>query len=515
VSWDELRTLDGRSTVLGSPWGQYYKLNCETDSEWERSYRISQAVKSLENTAEEIKEARNVKSSVEVSSAFSGNATQSSSFGGFGGSNQNLQPQKSLPVFGSQPALFGNIRTGSSALGGSLFGQGTGTFGQGVSGGLSMSGRSSSAGVFGRGTLPGSGNDASTGDAIIEHYALMETPSYPPTGVPEVTLQDWFLGGNDSLDNAFVTTAEKTEDLRKLLLALSEPGFEVMLAVRLLGQKPDVLRISCACAYAIKILHRQGRESFDLILLYAPSSVLLDTARFARGALIHTGTEYKVLQAAAIALTTPEPKDANEVMYARAVAVMVARIIGRFYIENPFAKDEGERAGRLEMRMAALIKDVFEKPVTFPAPIPPPTPNPRAAITAAAALCALILAGALTFADELQQRREKDQQRAVLVVSAVLSCIGFAVPVPYLAAASGLATILGTLIVRHIWKPRDPGLKTALVIQTLQTVLWPLVRRREVLPVGLAGLSFEEVSEFKMFFELTLQSAWMGYWQRA
>ena len=52
------------------------------------------------------------------------------------------------------------------------------------------------------------------------------------------------------------------------------------------------------------------------------------------------------------------------------------------------------------------------------------------------------------------------------------------------------------------------------MIQTLQTVLWPLVRRREVLPAGLAGLSFEEVSEFKMFFELTLQSAWMGYWQR-
>ncbi|KAI9763054.1 MAG: hypothetical protein M1840_000945 [Geoglossum simile] len=500
VSWEELKTLDSRSTVVGSPWGQFYKLKYETDSEWEKSYHISQAVKSLENTAEQIREARDIRNSLEVGSAFSSNATQSSLFGGFGGFGGSNQKPPTL--FGSPFAGLGSTGTGSSA------------FGQGSIAGLGMFSRRSSAGVFARGNPPGSGIGADTGGAIIEHYALLEVPSYPPTDIPGVTLRDWFVGGNDSLENAFIT-AEKTEDLQKLLLALSKPGFEVMLAVKLPSQKPDILRISCASAYAIKILHRQGRESFDLTLLHAPSSVLLDTALFARGALIHSGIEHKVLQAAAIALTTPESKDAKEVTYARAVAVMVARIIGRIYTENAFAKDEGERAAKLEEQMAALIRDVFEKPVTSPAPNPPPTPNPRAAVTAAAALCALILAGALTFADELQQRREKEQQRAEFAVGAALSCIGFAVPVPYFSSASGLATILGTIIVRHIWKPRDPGLKTALVIQTLQTVLWPLVRRREVLPVGLAGLSFEEVSEFKMFFELTLQSAWMGYWQRA
>jgi hypothetical protein len=357
-----------------------------------------------------------------------------------------------------------------------------------------------------------------TGSTTIESYALMETPSYPSTVVDGMLLQDWFVGGNDKLENAFIARVEKTEILRKLLLAISEPGFETMLSVKLYNRKADIWRVSCACAYAIKILHRQGNEYFDFVLLHAPSRCLLEASLFAHGALINTRMEHKVLQAAAVALTNPEPKDAKEVVYARAVAVMVAGIVDRFYKEDVWAKNESEHARNLEKRMGALMKDVFETLITLntnPNPNPITTPNPRSAITAAAALCALVLAGSLTFADDLQQRRDKNRDRAELAVSAVLSCIGFAVPVPYFAAASGLATVLGTLIVRHIWKPKEPGLKSALVIQTLQTVQWPLVRRREVLPVGLAGLSFEEASEFKMFFELTLQSAWMGYWQRS
>ncbi|KAI9773236.1 MAG: hypothetical protein M1839_002198 [Geoglossum umbratile] len=515
VSWEELKTLNGRSTVLGSPWGQYYKLEYDTDSTWEKGYRISQAVKCLEDAAEKVREARNVSSPFRLGGVSGGDVVQSGLFGAagqfgasgglsraslFGAPNQGPQPLPSQPAFGT-PDLggFGGVgSTGRSvfslskpiprALWGTPGGAATGAFGR-VPGGRSTS------------PLHGSGV------ASIENYALMEVPSYPPTDIPEVSLQDWFVGGSDKLDNAIITTTDNTEALRRLLLAISKPGFEAMLAVKVSGQKPDVLRVSCACAYAIKILHRQGREAFNFVLLHAPPSVLLDTSLFARSALIDASMEHKILQAAAVALTTPEPKDAKEVTYARAVGVMVAKIISRSYSEGIF-KDEGERAGTLERNMATLIKNVLETPTTSPAP------SPRAAITAAAALCALILAGALTFADELQQRREKNRQRAELAVSAVLSCIGFAVPVPYLAAASGLATILGTLIVRHIWKPRDPGLKSTLVIQTLQTVLWPLVRRREVVPVGLAGLSFEEASEFKMFFELTLQSAWMGYWQQ-
>jgi hypothetical protein len=347
----------------------------------------------------------------------------------------------------------------------------------------------------------------SVGPVTIECYALMETPSYPPTAIDGLQLQVWFTGGADNLENAFLTSLSAPETLRSLLLTISQPGFSVLLCLKLTGQKPEVLRTSCACAYAIRILQRQGAEYFDFVLCNAPAGVLLDIALFARGMLIYPAMEHRVLQVAAIALTTPEPKDAMEVTYARAVAVMVARMISRFYKEHAFVKDEGERAGMLEIRISALIKNVFETPVT-------PPPNPRAAITAAAALFALVLAGALTFADELQQRRWKNQQRAELAVSAVLCSIGFAVPVPYLAAAGGLATVLGTAIVRHIWKPRDPGLKASLVMQTLQGVLWPLIRRREVLNVGLVGLSFEEASEFKMFFELVLQSAWMGYWQR-
>jgi hypothetical protein len=218
--------------------------------------------------------------------------------------------------------------------------------------------------------------------------------------------------------------------------------------------------------------------------------------------------EHQVLQAAAVVFTTPEPQYVKEVTYARAVAVMVARIIDQFYKEEKttfLTRDEGERAGRLEQRISALIKKVFENCNNR-------DNSPRAAITAAAAICALILAGALTFADSLERRREKNQARAELAVGTILSCIGFAVPIPLFAAASGLATALGMAIVRHIWKPnKDPGLKSMLVIQTLQMVLWPLVRRREVLPVGLVGLTFEEASEFKMFFELVLQSAWMRY----
>jgi hypothetical protein len=335
----------------------------------------------------------------------------------------------------------------------------------------------------------------------------METPSYPPTAIDGLQLRDWFTGGTDSLENAFLSSLSAPETLRSLLFAISQPGFSVLLSIKLRGHKPDVLRVSCACAYAIRILYSQGAEYFDFVLSHAPAGVLLDIALFARGVLIGPATKYRVLQAAAIALTSPELKDSKEVMYARAVAVMVAGMINHFYKECAFAGDEGERAGMLATRISALIKDVFEAPVS-------PPPNPRAAITAAAALCALILAGALTFADELQRRREKNQLRAELAVSAALSCIGFAVPAPYLAAAGGLATVLGTMIVRHIWRPRDPGLKAALVVQTLQSVLWPLVRRREVLNVGLVGLSFEEASEFKMFFELVVQSAWMGYWQR-
>ncbi|KAI9867400.1 MAG: hypothetical protein M1813_008958 [Trichoglossum hirsutum] len=503
VSWEELRTLDGRSTVLGSPWGQYYKLEYETAGAWGKSYRISQAVKSLEDAAEKIREVRNASGSFATGGMYGGGTPQNPSFDSRTQGAQFMFSQPSSlsgsSAFGSKPSLFG------SATAGGLGGFGRPGLGEGAA----------SSGLFGmaqrKAPAPSlfSGTGAKTGGpATVEHYALMETPAYPPAAVDGMLLQDWFVGGSDNLENASIASLDKTDTLQALLLAISQPGFRVLLSVKLTNHKPDVLHISCACAYAIKILHRQGLEYFNTVLLNAPASVLLDVVLFARGALISAAVEHRVLQAAGIALTAPEPKDAKEVTYARAVAVMVARTISQFYKENTTAKDEGERAGLLENRMAALIKSVFEAPIT-------PALNHRAAITAAAALCALILAGALTFADELQQRREKNQQRAEFAVSAVLSCIGFAVPVPYLSAAGGLATVLGTIIVRRIWRDRDPGLKSALVIQTLQTVLWPLVRRREVLPVGLAGLSFEEVSEFKMFFELTLQSAWMGFWQRA
>ncbi|KAH0565241.1 hypothetical protein GP486_001369 [Trichoglossum hirsutum] len=518
-----MRTLDGRSTVLGSPWGQYYKLEYGTDSAWEKSYCISQAVKSLEDAAEKVIEARNTSGSSATGGMFGGGAPPNLAFGapsqafqyqpsqsgfssefsgGFGSSQSQFAlvggtgMSSSQPVFGSSGPLGPSMRKSAFS-----FGQDSSPRAAATGGLFGMIQGEPSASLFG-------GTGAKTGGTVtIEHYALMETPAYPPAAVTGMLLQDWFVGGNDNLENASIASLDKTETLRALLSAISQPGFKVLLSVKLANHKPDILHISCACAYAIKILHRQGLEYFDTVLVNAPASVLLDIALFARGSLIGTAIEHRVLQAAGIALTTPEPKDAKEVTYARAVAVMVARNISQFYKDTP-AKNEGERAGLLEKRIATLIKNVFETPVT-------PALNHRAAITAAAALCALVLAGALTFADELQQRREKNQQRAELAVSAVLSCIGFAVPVPYFAAANGLAPILGTLIVRHIWKPRDPGLKSALVVQALQTVLWPLVRRREVLPVGLAGLSFEEVSEFKMFFELTLQSAWIGYWQRA
>jgi hypothetical protein len=70
--------------------------------------------------------------------------------------------------------------------------------------------------------------------------------------------------------------------------------------------------------------------------------------------------------------------------------------------------------------------------------------------------------------------------------------------VPFFAAASGLATVLGSVIVRNIWKHTDTGLKSALVIQTLQTVLLPLVRR-EMSSMGLMRLTAEEMGESKMF----------------
>ncbi|KAH0533867.1 hypothetical protein FGG08_007510 [Glutinoglossum americanum] len=496
ISWDELRTLNSQSIVFGSPWGQYYKLEYETGSAWEKSYRISQAAKSLEDAAEKIREARNARGVFGAGGlAFSGIEPQGTSV--FGPPTQGPQTQLQQPssTFGSSNALSGLF--GASAQPLPSLGRSS-LFGASATGSRSFGGSSFS-------TSPDA--TKSSGPVAIEQYALMETPSYPPTANGELLLQDWFLGGADNLENAFITSPDKPETLQNLLLSISQPGFSVLLSVKLMGHRPDVLHVNCACAYAIKILHRQGAEYFNFVLENAPAGVLLDVALFARGALIGPTMEHRVLQAAAIALTTPEPKDAKEVTYARGVAVMVSRMISRFHKENTLLKDEAERAALLETRMRSLIETVSESPIALP-------PNPRAAVTASAALCALILSGALTFADELQQRREKNQQRAELAVSATLSCIGFAAPVPYLAAAGGLATILGTAIVRHIWRPRDPGLKAALVIQTLQTVLWPLVRRREVLPVGLVGLSFEEVGEFKMFFELVVQSAWVGYWQR-
>lgn len=488
VSWEIIETLNSRSTVIGSPWGQYYLLQFETDNAWEKSYRISQAVKSLEDAAEVVRESRRNRDEVE------GKVILPPGSFGFGSlqSSQQTQSQIQSQQSGFQPGPQlqpGGFTFGASAIFGSF---GTGN-----------TGASSQVSLF------GSGQSAkSTREAIVEIYALKEA-FYPSTPTVDRTLlRDWFVNGIDHLENACIATTDKPEILRNLLLAISKPGFEVVLSIKLSNNRnPSIQRVSCACAYAIKILHRQGPEFFQFVLRHAPYSVLLETVLVDRGALIAEEMEHQVLQAAAVVFTTPEPQYAKEVTYARAVAIMVARIVDRFYKEeNTFlTKDEGERARRLEQRISALIKKVFENRNNN-------DNKPRAAITAAAAICALILAGALTFADSLEHRREKNQARAELAVSAILSCIGFAVPIPYFAAASGLATVLGTLIVRHIWKSnKDPGLKSVLVIQTLQTVLWPLVRRREVLPVGLVGLTFEEASEFKMFFELVLQSAWMRY----
>jgi hypothetical protein len=125
---------------------------------------------------------------------------------------------------------------------------------------------------------------------------LIETASYPPTVVDGMLLQDWFALGIDKLENAFISTVEKPEILRKLLLAISKPGFETTLSVKLYNRKADILRVSCACAYAIEILHQQGNEYFDFVLLHAPSSCLLEASFFAHDALIDTRMEHKVLQ---------------------------------------------------------------------------------------------------------------------------------------------------------------------------------------------------------------------------
>jgi hypothetical protein len=492
-------------------------LQFETDNEWEKSYQISRAVKSLEDAAEALRESRRNRDE------FEGKAKTSlgSSAFGFGSLQSSQQTQSQIQsqqsVFQPGPQLQpGGSTFGAQATGifgapatGALFGTGNQLkplFGESSFGGLFGS---SGAGNTGTSSLFGSRPSAkSTREAIVEIYALKET-FYPSTPTVDRTLlRDWFINGIDNLENACIATTDKPETLRNLLLTISKPGFEVVLSIKLSSNRnPSIQRVSCACAYTIKILHRQGPQFFQFVLRHAPYSVLLETVLFDRGALIAEEMEHQVLQAAAVVFTTPEPQYAKEVTYARAVAIMVARIVDRFYEEeNTFlTKDEGERARRLEQRISALIKKVFENHNNN-------DNKSRAVITAAAAICALILAGALTFADTLEHRREKNQARAELAVSAILSCIGFAVPIPYFAAASGLATVLGTLIVRHIWKSnKDPGLKSVLVIQTLQTVLWPLVRRREVLPVGLVGLTFEEASEFKMFFELVLQSAWMRY----
>lgn len=504
-------TLNSQATIIESPWGQYYKLEYQTNSPLEKSYRISQAVKSLEDTAESLREASRERELVQNQQHQQHQQNQTLFGGGFGNAGSASLGDN---LFGT-PGQTNNTSTPKPASGG-YFG-GTGAPETKPIGGLfgSQPGRPQpSTSAFGApasqfSSLFGS-KEARTPKLEkpgIEKYALTET-AYPGTALSGLVLQDWFLNGNDNIENAFVAT-DQPAILKALLSAISQPGFETVLRLKLLNDnKMYMERISCASAYVIKVFHRQGLEAFTYIIRHSPSNVLLDIALFSRGALIPEAMQYQVLQAAAVTLTTSEPKEAREVTYARAVAAMIARIIDQFYKEEAsLGTSEGERAEKLKERMSLLITQVSEAPAITPMPN-----NRRSVITASAALSGLILAGVLTFADDLQKRREKNLARAELSVTAVLSCIGFAVPVPYFAAVSGLATVLGSAIVKHIWRPKDPELKSTLVIQTLQTVLWPLVRRREVLPVGLVGLSFEEASEFKMFFELVLQSAWMRYW---
>jgi hypothetical protein len=114
------------------------------------------------------------------------------------------------------------------------------------------------------------------GKAGIEEYALTET-SYPNTILGGTVLQDRFLNGNDSLENAFVAT-DKPDTLKILLLTISQPGFKTVLRVKFFNDK----RYTWSPLAALVLTQSRSSTAKDLKPLPMFSSTVLPACSLTR-----------------------------------------------------------------------------------------------------------------------------------------------------------------------------------------------------------------------------------------
>jgi hypothetical protein len=119
----------------------------------------------------------------------------------------------------------------------------------------------------------------------------------------------------------------------------------------------------------------------------------------------------------------------------------------------------------------------------------------------------LVVAGMLKYVIDLKKQDDDAHRRATIALTAGISAIGFAVPIPYVAAAGGVASVVGAAILEYFWGSPFKGLESAIRDSLLTNIYWPLHTGHALKLVGMENLSEDETAAFITFFELALKSA--------